>query len=181
MILRAMLRRQVREVSGREAMAELIDEITTGLAEPGSDQAGDGERAELYFVSGDGAAEPNPWLPDPSGSLEPDHCLYVSVNRTTGHGGLIWFCTADRPETATSPQGIWVSDSPAPPAADPRVPADPDNGVFHDAASAVPVDLVVAALEEFFTSADGDRPSAVRWVRGDMQGRRRGATGAAAE
>ena len=161
-------------------MARLIDEIVTGLAEPGSDRARNGERAELYFVTGDDAAEPNPWLPGPSGRREPDHCLYVSVNKATGHGGLIWFCTADRPGTATSPQGIWVSDGPAPPV-DPRVPSDPDNGIFHDAASAVPVKLVVAALEEFFASGNGDRPSAVRWVPGDMQGRRVGTAGAAGE
>ncbi|MFC8797625.1 Imm1 family immunity protein [Promicromonospora sp. NPDC057138] len=167
-----MLRRQVREVPGHESMAELIDEITTELAEPGSDRATNGERAELYFVSGDNAAEANPWLPSPSGTQEPDHCLYVSVNRTTGYGGLIWFCTADRPETETSPQGIWVSDSPEPPADDPRVPADPYNGIFHDAASAIPVKHVVAALEEFFTVGNGDRPTTVQWVAGDMQGRR---------
>jgi len=153
-------------------MAELIDEITTGLAEPGSDRAANGERAELYFVSGDGDAEPNPWLPSPSGTQEPDHCLYVSVNRSTGYGGLIWFCTADRPETETSPQGIWVSDNPEPSVDDPRVPADPYNGIFHDAASAIPVEQVAAALEEFFTEANGDRPSTVEWVAGDMQGRR---------
>lgn len=153
-------------------MAELIDEITTELPEPGSEQAPDGERAELYFVSGGGAAEPNPWLPGPSGVQEPDHCLYVSVNRATGHGGLIWFSTADRPETEMSPQGIWISDNPEPATGDPRVPADPYNGIFHDARSAVPVQRVAAALEEFFAVGNGDRPSAVQWVPGDMQGRR---------
>ncbi|WP_454855192.1 Imm1 family immunity protein [Promicromonospora soli] len=153
-------------------MAELIDEITTELPEPGSEQSTYGERAELYFVSGDDTAEPNPWLPSPSGVQEPDHCLYVAVNRATGYGGLIWFCTADRPETETSPQGIWVSDNPEPPADDPRVPSDPYNGILYDAASAIPAERVVAALEEFFTVANGDRPTTVQWVPGDMQGRR---------
>lgn len=152
-------------------MAELIDEITTELPEPGSEQSPDGERAELYFVSGEDA-EPNPWLPSASGVQEPDHCLYVSVNRATGYGGLIWFSTADRPESETSPQGVWVSDNPEPTTGDPWVPADPYNGIFHDVASALPVERIAAALEEFFTVGNGDRPSKVQWVPSDMQGRR---------
>lgn len=170
-----MLHRQTRDVTDRATMDSVVSEIATGLPVPdrADHHRAPGERVELYFVSEKAPAEPNPFLPDESGRAEPDHCLYVSVNPATGRGALIWFSTADRPVTTTSPQGIWVSDSPVPPDTDPDVPADPYNGIFHDPASTLPTSDVLAAVEEFYTSGTGDRPSSVNWTHADMQGLRR--------
>ncbi|MFJ3337639.1 Imm1 family immunity protein [Streptomyces sp. NPDC086766] len=43
---------------------------------------------------------------------------------------------------------------------------------FHDPASAIPLDRVRAALEEFCLSGNGDRPSCIGWVSGEANGQR---------
>jgi hypothetical protein len=90
--------------------------------------------------------------------------LRVSLNTPTGYGAMIW---VDRENG-----NVWVSDSPSPPAYDPRVVADPHYPLFHDPDSALPLEQFKTALEEFCYAGTGERPASVRWVRGDMSGRR---------
>ncbi|WP_285489351.1 Imm1 family immunity protein [Amycolatopsis taiwanensis] len=124
-----------------------------------------GEIANFSFAEGRHSIGTYDWWPD--------NYLRVAVNPETGYGALIWYVTGDRnnvPEDLAN--YCWVSDNPNPPGFDPRVVADPGQPRFHDIYSVLPVAEVRAALEEFCRTGTGDRPETVRWVHGDMDGRR---------
>jgi len=101
-----------------------------------------------------------------------DNHLRVAVNRRTGYGSLIWFVEDGSSRVGEVYKSVWISDNPHPPSVDPRVVSDPGYPLFHNPASAIPLDRVRAALEEFCLSGSGDRPSCIGWVSGDMNGQR---------
>ncbi|MEV6481107.1 Imm1 family immunity protein [Streptomyces sp. NPDC051576] len=101
-----------------------------------------------------------------------DNHLRVAVNRRTGYGSLIWFVDDGSSKVGDVYGSVWISDNPHPSSVDPRVVSDPGYPLFHDPASAIPLDRVRAALEEFCLSGCGDRPSCIGWVSGEANGQR---------
>jgi hypothetical protein len=99
-----------------------------------------------------------------------DNRLFASVNGKTGFGALTWYVLEGWPQTGGIYDDIWVTDNPHPVDFDPRVPSDPDSGAFYHPASAVTLDRVRTALEEFCTVGTGDRPECVSWVPGRIDG-----------
>ncbi|GAA1228846.1 hypothetical protein GCM10009665_19090 [Kitasatospora nipponensis] len=103
----------------------------------------------------------------------PDNCLAVSVNASSGYGGLVWFFNGGK---SGRKGGVydrtWVSDNPAPPDFDPRVVSDPGHPLFHDPASTLPVAQVRRAVEEYGHNGTGDRPECIGWIGGGMSGQR---------
>ena len=145
---------------------ESRDEVTSaisGILEGG----GAGARAE-----GSRSADAGAWFGFSDFRVEgndmPDNFLRVAVNEETGYGGLAWGVTDRHP----IPSGVWISDNPNPPEFDPRVISDPGCPVFYEPQSTLPLGLVRAALEEFCYLGTGARPVCVRWVRGNVNGRR---------
>ncbi|MFE2568150.1 Imm1 family immunity protein [Streptomyces mirabilis] len=69
-------------------------------------------------------------------------------------------------------ESVWISDNPQPPCFDPRVVSDPGYPLFHDPASALPLERVRAALEEFCRAGTGERPECISWAPGDANGQR---------
>ncbi len=101
-----------------------------------------------------------------------DNNLRVAINRRTGYGGLIWFVDGGSSRVGEVYESVWISDNPHPPSFDPRVVSDPGYPIFHDPASAIPIDRVHAALKEFCLSGSGDRPGCIGWVPGEVNGQR---------
>ena len=157
MILNALFGKTYHHGETREEIARLIPELIATLDYERTKNGWqyNGDDAWLFFseerIEGHDGSWPRP-------------CMRVAINRATGYGALIWYDEAPSP--------IWVSDNPRPPDFDPRVVADPGYPLFHDPSSTLPLDQVRIALEEFCYSGAGDRPASVKWIRGDMRGRR---------
>ncbi|MFD0276835.1 Imm1 family immunity protein [Kitasatospora sp. NPDC127111] len=98
--------------------------------------------------------------------------LKVSINRSTGYGGVIWQVSTSYPKQGGIYAHTWVSDNPEPPTTDPKVLSDVHHPVFMEAASALPVAEIRKVLEEFYRAGIGDRPTCINWVRGHMNGER---------
>ncbi|MGW6518942.1 Imm1 family immunity protein [Streptomyces sp. NPDC054950] len=146
-------------------MAELITRAVEDqrFVVPG---VGAGDNVLFFFADRRHTADTHDWWPD-------NH-LHVSVNVTTGYGGLVWYVGPDRAEAAgdETSQWCWVSDNPTPPASDPQVLSDPHSPLCFDPRSTLPVEQIRAALEEFCRRGTGDRPECVRWVHGEINGER---------
>ncbi|WP_440103657.1 Imm1 family immunity protein [Streptosporangium sp. H16] len=102
----------------------------------------------------------------------PNNFLRISVNSTTGFGGLIWFVGENHPARGGVFDHAWISDNPNPPDFDPRVVSDPGEPAFHDPRSTLSIHEVRTAVEEFRRTGTGDRPECIRWVHGDVSGHR---------
>jgi hypothetical protein len=105
-------------------------------------------------------------LPQGSRDWFPDNVLQIGVNRETGYGGLVWSASQGRAGKDYVSEYIWVTDNPSPPDFDPRVVSDPRVPYFFDPRSVLPLDQILAALEEFCSLETGDRPECVQWVHG---------------
>ena len=130
---------------------EVIDGIPYELA-------GDLARIACSDQRHDGATR------SPDGSNWPSNELVMAVNRSTGHGALVWFVNARFPKKGGIYDHIWVSDNPEPPDFDPRVVSDPWASDFHDPRSTLPLPQIQAAVEEFCRTGTGDRPESIGWA-----------------
>ncbi|MFD8595938.1 Imm1 family immunity protein [Kitasatospora sp. NPDC059646] len=102
----------------------------------------------------------------------PNNYLVVSLNRSTGYGGFVWFVDARFPNQGGIYDSIWVSDTPEPPREDPDVITDLHCPVFLDRKSAIPLATVREVIEEYWRAGTADRPSRIDWVPGHMNGSR---------
>ncbi|WP_078661706.1 Imm1 family immunity protein [Streptomyces sp. NRRL B-24484] len=144
-----------------EEKSRLISEVFWILAEKGSGGP-DWRPGEIAWFS---------FSERPNGdSGWPDNCLAVSVNVSTGYGGLVWFFNNEKKGGVYG--RTWVSDNPEPPDFDPQVVSDPGYPLFHDPASTLPIDQVRRAVEEYVRVGTGDRPKSVGWIGGAMSGQR---------
>lgn len=166
MILNAVIHGRYHYAESLPGVAELIVEVMENLRSESRDSQWviPGEVATFMFAEGRHSGGVRDWWPD--------NTLQVSVNSTTGYGGLVWFATQERASRDEVAEYIWVSDNPSPPDFDPRVVADPGVPQFFDPKSTLPVVHVRAALEEFCRVGTGDRPECIKWVHGEMNGRR---------
>lgn len=144
-------------------VAQIIESLgsedsTTGFVNPGED-------AWIFYSD-------RPFSDDFGVRWRAESYLRAAVNRTTGYGALIWWADGTRDGRTEVDSWIWISDNPEPPAFDPRVVADPGYPLFHHPRSALPINQVRAALEEFARLGTGDRPECVSWTKGDPSGRR---------
>lgn len=145
-------------------MVALIEEVEHNLRSERAESqwVSPGEVATFMFAEGRHSASARGWWPD--------NALQVSVNSTTGYGGLIWYASQGRNVEGEISEFIWVSDNPSPPDFDPRVVADPGIPTLFNPRSAVPIASVLAALEEFCRLGTGDRPGCIHWVHGELNG-----------
>ncbi|WP_282203143.1 Imm1 family immunity protein [Kitasatospora fiedleri] len=98
--------------------------------------------------------------------------LIVSLNRSTGYGGFVWFVDARFPRKGGIYDSVWVSDAPEPPGGDPDVITDIHCPVFLDRKSAIPLAVVREVIEEYWRTGTGDRPNRINWTPGHMNGSR---------
>ncbi len=168
MILNAVIHGRYYHAESRSEKAEIVAEVMENLRSERRDQAriSPGEVASLMFADGRHSESVRDWWPD--------NTLQVAVNSETGYGGLVWFATQERVTKDGISEHIWVSDNSSPPDFDPRVVSDPGVPYFFDPISALPLDRVRAALEEFCRLGTGDRPECIEWVHGEMNGQRHG-------
>ncbi|WP_328876414.1 Imm1 family immunity protein [Streptomyces sp. NBC_00287] len=104
----------------------------------------------------------------------PNNNLVVSLNRDTGHGGLIWFAMPgySGPEPDEVLDSVWISDNPNPPDFDTEVLSNPGEPYCFDPRSTLPAEKIEAAVDEFCQMRTGARPECVQWVMGELSGRR---------
>lgn len=166
MILNAIIHGKYEYAEDWAQMAALIEEVMNNLRSErkGSPWVDAGEAATFMFAKNRHSASERTWWPD--------NMLQVSVNSSTGFGGLIWHASQSRIIEGSASEFIWISNNPAPPSFDPRVVCDSSIPTFFDVRSVLPLALVRSALEEFCRSATGDRPNCVEWVRGELDGER---------
>ncbi|MEU1798272.1 Imm1 family immunity protein [Streptomyces californicus] len=106
----------------------------------------------------------------------PDNMLSIGVNFSTGYGGIIWYCDGNLSRRVSAELGHdvayypWVSLNPNPPQVDPRVMSDLSCPTFFDRVSAVPLSLIRATVEEYFSAGTGFRPAKVKWAKGHYTG-----------
>ncbi|MFF4378323.1 Imm1 family immunity protein [Kitasatospora sp. NPDC001547] len=100
------------------------------------------------------------------------NALKISMNPSTGYGGVIWQAGTNYPKQGGIYSYTWISDNPNPPEVDPRILSDPHHPVFMEPASALPLSELRKVLEEFYRTGTGDRPTCIKWVRGHMNGER---------
>ncbi|GLF95179.1 Imm1 family immunity protein [Streptomyces yaizuensis] len=165
MILNAIIHNEYHHAETWQEMSAVIDEIMTNLRyetfnNPWTDP---GETVCLMFDKAPFTGKPAPW---------PDNTLCVSVNASTGYGGLTWYVEDERAarEQSDITEHIWVSDNPNPPAFDPRVVSESHYPLFYDPRCTLPAALIRSALEEFCRTGTGDRPTCVDWTRGHING-----------
>ncbi|MFC7219303.1 Imm1 family immunity protein [Streptomyces polyrhachis] len=102
--------------------------------------------------------------------------LSVGVNSESGYGALIWWCEDASVERVAAAAGVevaehvWVSVNPSPPDRDPKVTSDPWCPSYFDRISALPLTEIRAAVEEYFRTGDGLRPSGIEWAKGNFNG-----------
>ncbi|MEU5310729.1 Imm1 family immunity protein [Streptomyces sp. NPDC021562] len=166
LILNAVIHGNYRYARSWSEMEPLIAEVTGNLRSERSDLPwlAPGEIALFMFAEGCHSESVRDWWPD--------NTLQVAVNSETGYGGLVWFATQERVTKNEISEYIWVSNNPSPPEFDPRVVSDPGVPYFFEPRSALPVDQIRAALEEFCRLGTGDRPECIEWVHGEMNGQR---------
>ncbi|MFF2628696.1 Imm1 family immunity protein [Kitasatospora griseola] len=121
------------------------------------------EHGDQAWISVDG---------ETSEDARPNNFLVVSLNRSTGYGGLIWFVDGRFPKQEGIYKSTWISDNPEPPQEDPDVITDLHCPVFLDRASAIPLTVVRDVIEEYWRTGTGDRPKRINWVQGHMNGSR---------
>ncbi|MFE2413903.1 Imm1 family immunity protein [Kitasatospora sp. NPDC059408] len=102
----------------------------------------------------------------------PDSALIVSVNTSTGFGGVVWLTSRNYPKQGGVYDSVWVSDNPAPPTSDPNVLSEPHAPIVMDPASTFPVAELRKVIEEFCRDKTGERPSCIGWVAGNIGGER---------
>lgn len=95
-----------------------------------------------------------------------DVCSFVLVtlDSSSGYGGLIWGVTKKYPTRKPPFDNLWVSDSREPPTVDPRVLSDAHVPAYFDRCSVLPSSQVAMALKEYYRNADGSRPESIDWV-----------------
>ncbi|WP_335976740.1 Imm1 family immunity protein [Streptomyces sp. CA2R106] len=166
MILNAIIHGRYRYAESRAEMGSLVMEVTEGLRSERLDTPwiSAGENAFFMFADRRHSENVRDWWPD--------NTLQISTNPTTGYGGLIWFATQDRVSRDEISEYIWISDGEVAPNFDPRVVADPGIPRFFDPRSTLPISKIRIAIEEFCHRGTGDRPECIRWVKGEMDGRR---------
>ncbi|MFJ1595699.1 Imm1 family immunity protein [Streptomyces sp. NPDC088261] len=166
MILNAVIHGRYYYAESWPEKSEIVSEVMEKLRSERLDQPwiSPGEVASLMFADGRHSELARDWWPD--------NTLQAAVNLETGYGGLVWFATQERATKDSVSEYIWVSDNPSPPDFDPRVVSDPAVPYFFDPRSALPVDQIRAALEEFCRLGSGDRPECIEWVHGEMNGQR---------
>ncbi|MFI6495504.1 Imm1 family immunity protein [Streptomyces sp. NPDC050564] len=166
MILNVVFRGDYLYAEGESEMSALIGNIMDDLRweRTDLDWISAGDDAIFSLADGRHTNDTFDWWPD--------NYLHVAANASTGYGGLIWYVSAERAESAEDDisEDTWVSDNPNPPHFDPRVVADPGFPRFHDPRSTIPIPLVRKALEEFCRVGTGDRPKCVQWARSDTHG-----------
>ncbi|MEV4252435.1 Imm1 family immunity protein [Spirillospora sp. NPDC049652] len=166
-IVNAIFQRQWRYAVSRDEISALIDDVLKNLKS---------ERLDLGYLSpGDSAVF---MISDRyhTGDTElPNNFLQVSLNRSSGYGGLMWYVDDKHPMRGGIFDSPWLSDNPHPPSFDPRVVANPGEPNFYDPRSTLPESDVRAALEEFCRNGNGYRPECIKWTEGDLNGRRRDA------
>ncbi|MGW3864950.1 Imm1 family immunity protein [Streptomyces sp. NPDC005047] len=107
---------------------------------------------------------------------EIDNVMSVGIDYDSGYGAIIWYCAGEVAEQVTSASGpemaehAWVSWNPLPPEKDPAVLSDPGCPSYFAHASAIPLDDVRSAVEEYYQAGTGFRPSSVNWVKGNLNG-----------
>jgi hypothetical protein len=165
-ILNAVIHGRYYYAESWQEKESIITEVMGNLRFERRDQSwvSPGESASLMFANGRHSENVRDWWPD--------NILQVSVNSETGYGGLVWFATQERVRKGEISEFIWVSDNPSPPDFDPRVVSDPGVPYFFDPRSAIPLDQVQAALEEYCRLGVGDRPECIKWVEGEINGQR---------
>jgi Immunity protein Imm1 len=162
-ILNAMIHRQWLYAETWPQMAAIISEVMNNSgSEAEEPYPTPGEEAWLMFSDRRHVDGPD----------MPDNFLRVSVNNSTGYGGLIWFVSDKYPKREGMFGSVWVSDNPNPPDFDPRVVADSGEPTFHDPKSALPVPQVRAAVEDFCRRGTGFRPECISWTSGWANGHR---------
>ncbi|MFE4826697.1 Imm1 family immunity protein [Streptomyces sp. NPDC056672] len=166
MILNAVIHGRYYYAESWSEKAGIVAEVMENLRSERRDQPwiSPGEVASFMFADGRHSESVRDWWPD--------NTLQIAVNSETGYGGLVWFATQERVTKNDIAEHIWVSDNPRPPDFDPRVVSDPGVPYFFDSRSALPLDQVRAAVEEFCRLGSGDRPECIEWVRGEMNGQR---------
>jgi len=167
-ILNVIVHNKYRHAETWHEMSALITEVMDNLQSERSDGIWSDPGENACFIFADGRYS------DDDGGLWADNFLYVAVNSSTGYGGMTWFVTRNRAETANNGTAdyVWVSNNSAPPDFDPRVVSDPGGPVFYDPRSTLPAPRIRAALEEFCRVGTGDRPECISWVLGETTGER---------
>lgn len=102
----------------------------------------------------------------------PSTYLFVAVNELSGFGALTWCTDGQAPRKGGIYDHAWISDNPDPSGTDSRLVSETYHPRFHDRASAIPLPLVRAAVEEYCRSGTGERPECVDWVSGEISGQR---------
>ncbi|MFJ4185031.1 Imm1 family immunity protein [Kitasatospora sp. NPDC089509] len=105
-------------------------------------------------------------------SLYPDSTLTVSLNKSTGFGGAVWYVGAHYPKQGGVYDHVWITDNPLPPESDPNVVSDIHVPVFMEPSSVVPLSVLQRVIEEFCRNKTGDRPTSIEWVEGLIGGER---------
>lgn len=101
-----------------------------------------------------------------------DSTLMVSINKSTGYGGVVWHVSTGYPRQGGIYDFTWVSDNPLPPAFDPKVLSDSHTPVYMAPASVLPMPEIRKVLTEYCHNRTGDRPGCIDWVKGHMNGHR---------
>ncbi|GGR02110.1 Imm1 family immunity protein [Kitasatospora griseola] len=107
------------------------------------------------------------------GAESPTAYLRVTADERSGYGALSWWSNV---HTGGMYDFFWLSDNPDPSYAGPELIADPCSGEGYEPASALPLEQVRAAIEEYCASDTGERPTCIDWVTGEYNGARHNGT-----
>ncbi|MFJ4669785.1 Imm1 family immunity protein [Kitasatospora purpeofusca] len=95
--------------------------------------------------------------------------LRARVSDAADYGALFWMNTL-------SEGGIydwgWLSDNPRPSGAEPTLVSDKCTGAYYDPGSVLSISSITAAVREYCLGGTGERPTAIGWVTGEMNGYR---------
>ncbi|MFG2823285.1 Imm1 family immunity protein [Kitasatospora sp. NPDC048365] len=157
MILRVEIKGDEHFPTRPEEISDLTSEafrsITPKEISPGVHSVG----SQAWFTVGE---------PD---SKSPRTYLRVTADERSGYGALSWWSSA---QSGGMYDFFWLSDNPGPSCAGPQLIADPCSGECYEPASALPLALIRAAIEEYCASGTGERPTCIGWVTGEYDGTR---------